>query len=106
MFYTTIDFLIAIKKSALGNSYSTYCLFQMSCRRTKALTMEQIREMLESPSDDNEDIEYADVIIVQPDPHYLTEEELGNDEDICEQEVKDVSGLLELHTVKKIRRCS
>ena len=65
--------------------------------------MDQIPEMLENPSDDDDDIESGDVIIVRPEPLYHTDGEEGNDEEICEQEVNNVSVLLQFHTVKKSR---
>ena len=78
------------------------CIFQMSRRRTNALTIEQKnREMLAKPSDDDDDTESIDVFVVRSEPIYHTNEEDGNDEEICEQEVNDVSDLLELRSVKK-----
>ena len=59
--------------------------------------------MLEIASDDVDIIEPGYVIIVRPEPFYLTEEEDRNNEEIFEQEVNDVPGLLKRHSVKKIR---
>ena len=63
--------------------------------------MEQITEMLDNRSEDDDAIQSGDVIIVWPEPLYNTDEEEWNDEEICDHEVKDVPGLLELHTVRK-----
>ena len=41
--------------------------------------------MLENLSDDDNDIESADVVPVPPEPHQVTDEEEGNNEEICEQ---------------------
>ena len=45
-------------------------MYQMSRRRTKALTMERIWELLENPLDDDDDIESGDVIIARPGTSY------------------------------------
>ena len=79
----------------------------MSRRRTKALTIEQKnREMLAKPSYDDDDTESIDVFLVRSEPLYHTNEEDGKDEEICEQEVNVVSGLLELRSFKKSRSAS
>ena len=56
--------------------------------------MEKIRKMQEKPSDDDYSIETADVIIVLTEGLFHTDKEEKNNEEICEQEVNDVPGLL------------
>ena len=74
----------------------------MSRRRTKTLTNEQQTwKMQENPSDDEDAIESIDLFVRRPELLYHTREEDGNEEEIYDQELNDVLGLLRIHSVQK-----
>ena len=73
----------------------------MSRKRLKALTMDEIAEELqkyEENSDNDDDDNFGDVIIVPPDVDALTDEEDIADDKMGDVLVQDVPGTLEIHT--------
>ena len=73
----------------------------MSRKRLKALTMDEIAEELqkyEENSDNDDDDNFGDVIIVPPDVDALTDEEDIADDEMGDVLVQDVPGTLEIHT--------
>ena len=73
----------------------------MSRKRLKALTMDEIAEELqkyEENSDNDDDDNFGDVIIVPPDVDALTDEEDIADDEMGDVLYQDVPGTLEIHT--------
>lgn len=68
----------------------------MSVRRTKSLTLEQIRNLLDDYASDEED-QSVDVVILPPDADELTDHEDIDDEMMGDVNVTEVAGSLELH---------
>ena len=73
----------------------------MSRKRLKALTMNEIAEELqkyEENSDNNDNDNFGDVIVVPPDVGALTDEKDIADDNMGDVLVQDVPGTLEIHT--------
>lgn len=69
----------------------------MSKTRNKALTMDAIMELLEELSDEENDFEQADIVVIPPDVHYISDHDEANDDECGEAFINDVPGPLELH---------
>ena len=77
----------------------------MSRKHIKVLTLNQIMEMLTKSFDEDDETEYAYIIIVPLKPHYFQYKTEDNDEEISEQEVNDIPGFLELRSPRGSKKC-
>ena len=68
----------------------------MSVRRTKSLTLEQIRNLLVDYASDEEH-QLADVVILPPDADELIDQEDIDDEMMGDVNMTEVAGSLEVH---------
>ena len=77
----------------------------MSRTHAKVLTLDQKLEMLTIFFDEDDETEFACIIIVPLKHHYFQYETEDIDEELSEQEVNDIPGLLELHSPHGSKKC-